>query len=931
MLLAAKIIWSEVERVSDKCCGSNKESKDESNIVSASACCSSHSEKTNNVVSKESSCCSSSKDAEESSCCSSGSSSKETKEVASACCSTNEDTSELFNILPAESSCCNSPKVSEKDSCCSNESAADASACCDYSVKKSEEMASSCCSTADLNNGEEIVIENNPGEKQDFLVSGMDCPACAKTIEKGLGSLPGIDTVKVNYSTAKMQVYASNADAFVLIEKEIKKLGYSAEVLQQNKNLRTYDIVGMDCGSCAKSIENHLHKNPSVKEVTVNFSTGKMKIEHSNSVDEIISEVSKIGYSAALKSNKKTSVEKPKSKKENGIIISSGLLIVLGFLLSYLTVPAIVSTLFYAAAIVISGYKPVKSAFYAIKSRSLDMNVLMSAAAIGAALIGEWLEGATVVWLFAIGNYLQTKSIERTRNSIRSLMDLSPSEAWVKVGNDLVKKPVEEISVGTIIVIKPGERIALDGDVIQGESSVNQAPITGESIPVDKGLGDAVYAGTINEHGLLEIKVTKLVEDTTISKIIHLVEEAQEQKAPTEAFVDKFASIYTPIVFIAALVIIIFPPMLGFGTWGEWFYKGLELLVVACPCALVISTPVAIVSAIGNAARNGVLIKGGTFLEAAGAISAIAFDKTGTLTEGKPTVSDIKTFIGSEEELLSIALTLEEYSTHPIAKAIVNHVRELERSAKDGLEFKNIVGKGVQATINEEVYYAGNLKLFKELSIPLDIVEAYVNELQNNGKTVVIIGTKTEVIGVISVADTIRENSAVALKSLLSSGIKQTVMLTGDNEGTAKLIASKANVNRYFANLLPEDKVAAVKKLQEEGYKVAMVGDGINDAPALATADLGIAMGGAGTDTAMETADIVLMADNLEKLPHTITLSKKALSIIKQNIWFSILIKVIALVMIFPGWLTLWMAVLSDTGAALIVILNALRLLRINS
>ena len=497
-----------------------------------------------------------------------------------------------------------------------------------------------------------------------------------------------------------------------------------------------------------------------------------------------------------------------------------------------------------------------------------------------------------------------------------------------QVGSEIIKKPVEEITVGDIIIVKPGDKIPLDGEIIQGESSVNQAPITGESIPVDKEIGDTVYAGTINENGSLEIKVTKLVEDTTISKIIHLVEEAQEQKAPTEAFVDKFASIYTPIVFILALAIMVLPPLLGFGTWGEWFYKGLELLVVACPCALVISTPVAIVSAIGNAAKNGVLIKGGTFLEKAGAITAIAFDKTGTLTEGKPKVSEIKALNVSEEELLSIALTLEDYSTHPIAKAIVGYANEKGIQPKNGELFKSIVGKGVQATIEGDIFYAGNLKLFEEMNVSLEDVKNHVQEIQNKGKTVVIVGTQHQVIGMIAVSDTIRETTASALKALKQSGVNQTVMLTGDNEGSAKMIASEANVNRYFAELLPEDKVDAIKKLQNEGHKVAMVGDGINDAPALATADLGIAMGGAGTDTAMETADIVLMADNLDKLPHTMKLSRKALTIIKQNIWFSIIIKVIALVLIFPGWLTLWMAVLSDTGAALIVILNAIRLLK---
>ena len=834
--------------------------------------------------------------------------------------------------------CCGSNKVTKnkEENCCSSSSISEnkqkASTCCNSKTTSTEAknpVKTSCCSNEQQTI--ETISKTLPsGEFMVYRVYGMDCPACAKTIEKGVRKLKDVAEVKVNYSTAKLQVAASNADAFIPIETEIKKLGYSVEPvepLNQKGNIKTFDIEGMDCGSCAKSIENHLNTLPSVKNVSVNFSTGKMKIEHSNNVEDIISEVSKIGYKASLPTNKQ-SIQRHKNKSENGLVILSGVLIALGFIGSFSGISPLMSTLVYAITMVISGYKPVKSAYYAIRSRSLDMNVLMSAAAIGAALIGEWLEGATIVWLFAIGNYLQIKSIERTRNSIRNLMDLAPLEAWVKVGSEIIKKPVEEITIGDIIIVKPGDKIPLDGEIIQGESSVNQAPITGESIPVDKNIGDTVYAGTINEHGSLEIKVTKLVEDTTISKIIHLVEEAQEQKAPTEAFVDKFASIYTPVVFILALAIMVLPPLFGFGTWGEWFYKGLELLVVACPCALVISTPVAIVSAIGNAAKNGVLIKGGTFLEKAGAITAIVFDKTGTLTEGRPKVSEIKALTVSEEELLSIALTLEDYSTHPIAKSIVGYANEKGIQSKNGELFKSIVGKGIQATIEDDIYYAGNLKLFEEMNVSLVDVKKYVQEIQNKGKTVVIIGTQNQIIGIIAVSDTIRETAASALKALKQSGVNQTIMLTGDNEGTAKMIASQANVNRYFAELLPEDKVDAIKKLQNEGHKVAMVGDGINDAPALATADLGIAMGGAGTDTAMETADIILMADNLDKLPHTMKLSRKALTIIKQNIWFSIMIKVIALVLIFPGWLTLWMAVLSDTGAALIVILNAIRLLK---
>ncbi|MFB5284026.1 heavy metal translocating P-type ATPase [Peribacillus sp. Hz7] len=894
--------------MADKCCGSNKTTENR-----GESCCSS-SDKLN-VKQENSSCCNSNKDSvnsfnsipiliqEKTGCCSSSSSTGAVNELEKvSCCST---------PLPSE-------HKHETNTCCSSKT----------TIKEDKNpVKTSCCSSNEQQTGETISNSLSSGEKISYRVHGMDCAACAITIEKGLSKLKDINEVKVNFSTAKMQVAASNTDAFIPIESEIKKLGYSAELLNQNGAIKTFNIEGMDCSSCAKSIENHLNTIPAVKSVNVNFSTGKMKIEHSNSAEDIMTEVSKIGYKASLQSNKK-SIQTHKNKKENGLVILSGVLISLGFIGSFNGISPLMSTLLYAIAMVISGYKPVKSAFYAIKSRSLDMNVLMSAAAIGAALIGEWLEGATVVWLFAIGNLLQTKSIERTRNSIRNLMDLAPAEAWVSVGSEIIKRPVEEIIIGDIIIVKPGDKIPLDGEIIHGESSVNQAPITGESIPVDKEIGDTVYAGTINEHGSLEIRVTKLVEDTTISKIIHLVEEAQEQKAPTEAFVDKFASIYTPIVFILALAIMVLPPLLGFGTWGEWFYKGLELLVVACPCALVISTPVAIVSAIGNAAKNGVLIKGGTFLEKAGAITAIAFDKTGTLTEGKPKVSEIKTLNGSEEELLSIALTLEDYSTHPIAQAIVGYASKKGIRPKNGELFKSIVGKGVQATIQDDIFYAGNLRLFEELNVSLEDVKKHVQEIQSKGKTVVIVGTQNQIIGIIAVSDTIRETSASALKALKQSGVNQTVMLTGDNEGTAKMIASEANVNRYFAELLPEDKVDAIKKLQNEGHKVAMVGDGINDAPALATADLGIAMGGAGTDTAMETADIVLMADNLDKLPHTMKLSRKALTIIKQNIWFSIIIKVIALVLIFPGWLTLWMAVLSDTGAALIVILNAIRLLK---
>lgn len=795
-------------------------------------------------------------------------------------------------------------------------------------VSSAPKCEDACCQDEPNHGANDEHFLDAAGHKSEFIVYGMDCSACATTIEKAVRKTEGVSHAQVNYSTGKMQVVAAAPSAIDQLPEKVKKLGYTLEKVEQKGSARTYNVEGMDCSSCALTIENHFKNQAAVKHVSVNFSTGKMTIEHDNSVEEIIKEVSKAGYKASLVSSRRTG-EVKKDKSGTNALVLSGALLLFGFVGSYTSSAPALITLLYALSIVIGGYKPAKSAFYAIKSRSLDMNVLMTAAVLGAAAIGEWLEGATVVWLFALGNVLQTRSIEKTRNSIRSLIDLAPPEAFVKNGQALVRKPVEEVAVGDVLVVKPGDKIPLDGQVIAGESSVNQAPITGESIPVDKQSGDPVYAGTINEHGSLEIRVTKLVEDTTIAKIIHLVEEAQEQKAPTEAFVDKFARIYTPIVFILALVVMVLPPVFGFGTWGEWFYKGLELLVVACPCALVISTPVAIVSAIGNAARNGVLIKGGAFLEVAGRISAIAFDKTGTLTEGKPKVAQVIPCGSTQEELLSIAKTLEEYSTHPIAKTVVDYAGEKGIAARQGDKFRNIVGKGVSAEIGGHQYFAGNLKLFEELNTDLGEIKSRISSLQQEGQTIVIVGTKEEILGVIGVADAVRNTSVKALATLQHAGVNQVVMLTGDNEGTAKKIASQTGINRYMAELLPEDKVTAVKQLQEEGHVVAMVGDGINDAPALATANLGIAMGGAGTDTAMETADIVLMADNLEKLPHTVKLSRKALRIIKQNIWFSLIVKAAALILIFPDLLTLWIAVISDTGAALIVILNSMRLLRV--
>ncbi|KYD10567.1 Cadmium-transporting ATPase [Caldibacillus debilis] len=564
---------------------------------------------------------------------------------------------------------------------------------------------------------------------------------------------------------------------------------------------------------------------------------------------------------------------------------------------------------------------------------NFDMNTLMTVAILGAAAIGEWGEGATVVILFAISEALERYSMDKARQSIESLMDIAPKEALIRRGNEEMMVPVDDIQVGDIMIVKPGQKLAMDGIVIKGTSTLNQAAITGESVPVTKTVGDEVFAGTLNEEGLLEVKVTKRVEDTTLSKIIHLVEEAQAERAPSQAFVDRFAKYYTPAIIIFALLLAVIPPLFMGADWSEWIYRGLAVLVVGCPCALVISTPVSIVTAIGNAAKNGVLIKGGIYLEEAGNLKVIAFDKTGTLTKGIPSVTDVVTYNGNENELMTITAAIEKGSQHPLASAIIRKAEE------DGLnfndvsveEFQSITGKGVKAKVNNAMYYVGSPGLFEEL-LPNGIqseIKEQITTLQIQGKTVMALGTEKEILALIAVADEIRESSEEVIRKLHQVGIEKTVMLTGDNQRTAEAIGKQVGVSDIKADLLPEDKLNFIKALREKYRSVAMVGDGVNDAPALAASTVGVAMGGAGTDTALETADIVLMADDLRKLPYTIRLSRKALAIIKQNIAFALGVKALALLMIAPGWLTLWLAVFADMGATLIVTLNSMRLVKV--
>ncbi|MFE7064169.1 heavy metal translocating P-type ATPase [Sutcliffiella sp. NPDC057660] len=717
------------------------------------------------------------------------------------------------------------------------------------------------------------------------------------------------------------------------------------KAITSEQEIKAYRVQGFTCANCAGKFEKNVKQLPGVEDAKVNFGASKIAVYGNATIEELEKAGAfenlkvtpeKSTRQASQKVKEDTTEDKVPFYKKHSTLLYASLLIAFGYLSSYVNGEEnIVTTLLFLASMFIGGLSLFKVGLQNLLRFEFDMKTLMTVAVIGGAIIGEWAEVAIVVILFAISEALERFSMDRARQSIRSLMDIAPKEALVRRNGQEIMIHVDDIAVGDIMIVKPGQKIAMDGVVVSGYSAVNQAAITGESVPIEKTVDDEVFAGTLNEEGLLEVKITKLVEDTTISKIIHLVEEAQGERAPSQAFVDKFAKYYTPIIMIIAALVAIVPPLFFDLSWETWIYQGLAVLVVGCPCALVISTPISIVSAIGNAAKKGVLVKGGVYLEEIGALKAIAFDKTGTLTKGVPAVTDYNVLNKqiNEKELLSIITALEYRSQHPLASAIMKKAEEENITYSDVQveDFSSITGKGIKGIVNGTTYYIGSPKLFKEL-LTADFdkdLEQNVTTLQNQGKTAMIIGTEKEILGVIAVADEVRESSKEIIQKLHQLGIKKTIMLTGDNKGTANAIGGQVGVSDIEAELMPQDKLDFIKQLRSEYGNVAMVGDGVNDAPALAASTVGIAMGGAGTDTALETADVALMGDDLRKLPFTVKLSRKTLNIIKANITFAIVIKFIALLLVIPGWLTLWIAILSDMGATLLVALNGLRLMRV--
>lgn len=614
------------------------------------------------------------------------------------------------------------------------------------------------------------------------------------------------------------------------------------------------------------------------------------------------------------------------SKKNLFIIASSLILLVSGLIYEFIFSQRIIAQLLFLAVVGIAGHGIIKRGFSSlVLQKRLDMNFLMTVAASGAFLIGHGEEGAAVIFLFFMAEFLEEYAEERTKNSVAALIRLAPETATVRRKGREEKVHVHKVKAGETILIKPGDRIPLDGIVAKGTSSVNQAPITGESIPVTKSKESEVFAGTINEEGYLEIRVSKTSNETTLSKIVKLVENAQKQKSNSEKFIDRFAKYYTPAVILLALAVAVVPTLIFGQPLSGWLYKALVLLVVSCPCALAISTPVSMVSGITSAAKNGVLIKGGRYIEEMRKVKALAFDKTGTLTQGKPEVIDVISLNEyPKRKLLQVALSLESLSKHPIAEAIAKRAQKESIKPINIEKFESVAGKGVKGEIDGRMYYLGNKNFFKEIGI--DFPQGEVKDLENQGKTVIVIGNDSHIMGIVTLMDKIREGAAKVIKELKKEGIR-TVMLTGDNERVAKAVAHQLNIDEYYSELLPGEKVKMVEELLRKYEHVVMVGDGVNDAPALAKAHVGIAMGAIGSDVAIETSDVALMQDDLSKVNYLIKLSKRTMDIVRQNVFASILIKGSFAVLVFPGIVTLWLAVaFGDMGLSLGVILNAIRL-----
>jgi Cd2+/Zn2+-exporting ATPase len=689
-----------------------------------------------------------------------------------------------------------------------------------------------------------------------------------------------------------------------------------------------YRVEGMDCAACAQTVQKVVAALDGVQAARVSFGNAMLTVEGDIEPDTVSAAVARAGYRAAPVARRRTEADAPFWRRDARTVstLVSVLLLAVAVAGAVGGASRAVAESLYLASMAVGGWPIARAAVAALRRRALDMNVLMTLAAVGAVGIGSYAEGAWVLVLFALGTTLETYAFDRSRRSVTELMDLAPPRARVLTDDGSEREvPVEEVTAGTRFIVRPGERIALDGEVVAGASSVDEAPITGESVPVDKESGSEVFAGTLNAHGALTVRSTRAAEDSTLQRVAALVEEAQGSRAPSERFVDRFARVYTPLVFAAALALVVVPVVLG-GDVDTWVYRALALLIVACPCSLVISIPVAVVSAVGRAARDGVLVKGGQALEDLARVRTVALDKTGTLTDGKPRLSHVVSLDDrSEEDALALAAVVERRSEHPLARALVAAARDRGRDVDEPETFDALAGRGVVARVGGRELWMGGPRLVAEQHCAMPEEALW---LEARGETAMVLGEGDRALAVFGLADQPREEAADALAGLRAAGIERLVILTGDNARVAASVSAHIDADEYRAELLPEDKLAAVQALDRESGPVAMVGDGINDAPALAAAPVGVAMGAAGTDAALASADVALMSDDLLRLPGALTGARQAVGVMRQNVVASLAVKAVFVVLAPLGLVTLVMAVAADMGMSLLVTLNGLRLLR---
>jgi Cd2+/Zn2+-exporting ATPase len=684
----------------------------------------------------------------------------------------------------------------------------------------------------------------------------------------------------------------------------------------------------MDCSDCAKVIEHGIERMEGVLAVNVNYPLQKMRVEYDTQKINraaIEKRVHGLGYAIPAEGLRSWYQE----NREILFSILSGLLVAIGWLgETFFGLPVPVAIGLYIAAYIFGGWDISQHAWHALKERRFDTDLLMVTAALGAAALGEFAEGAFLLFLFSLGHALEERALDRARAAVRALADLAPKTALVKREGKEMELPVEDLQLDDLVIVRPGVRIPVDGEVLAGESAVNQAPVTGESVPVEKAPGDKVFVGTVNGEGALEVKVTKLAKDSTLSRVMQMVEEAQTQKSPTQQTVDKFERVFVPGVLIVTALVILVPPLFGV-PFRTSFLRAMTLLVAASPCALALGTPASILAGIAQAARNGVLIKGGVHLENLGRLKAIAFDKTGTITHGQPEVTDVIA-LGSmnEAELLALAGALENRSGHPLAQAVVRAAQAKSLQLPDAGDVESLTGQGLRSTVNGQTVLIGNPRLMDESKVAVSAdAQKHVETLQTEGKTIMLVALDGQLMGVIAVADTLRADAASTMAALKRMGVQETIMLTGDNARVGQAIAKQVGLTNVRADLMPEDKVTAIRELNTQFGQTAMVGDGVNDAPALANATVGIAMGGAGTDVALETADVALMGDDLSKLPFAVGLGRATRAIIQQNLFISLGVIVILIIASLTGWAAIGVAIIFHEGSTIVVVLNALRLL----